>query len=178
MSEERVEQMLRTVDGIARGLREGRALMGSLQHHEDNMVVWIIGLSAGAVIGLLAYIIDVKSAPQWALVLSLGPFVLAVVAGVAYRLVLAEVMEKDVLFAFKKVHSLEALKFRTFEGAQGLDQVGGEVLEILDNKGDTLADLKCDLDKVQGWANGLRILPYILFALGVVVAPFIAPYLQ
>ena len=48
----------------------------------------------------------------------------------------------------------------------------------MDNKGDTLADLKCDLDKVQGWANGLRILPYILFALGVVVAPFIAPYLQ
>ncbi len=174
MNEDRVEKFLRTAEAYAGALREGWAHIGLLQQHEDKMVVWIIGLAAGAVIALLAYVIDVKSAPEWALALLLGPFVLAVVAGVAYRLVLAVVMERDLLFALKKVHALEALKFRTFEGGQGLDHLGREVLAIMDDKPDTLAKLKCRLDRIQRVANRLRFLPYTLFALGVVIAPVIA----
>lgn len=178
MSEERVEQLLRTVHGYAGGLREARALIDSRQQHEDKMVVWIIGLAAGAVIGLLAYIIDVKSAARWALALSLGPFVLAVVAGVAYRLVLAEVMEKDMLYAFKKIGALEALKFKALKGAEGLDQLGQEVFAIMDDKPGTLPQLKCNLDKFQRCANRLRLWPYALFAVGVVIVPVIAVCLR
>ena len=170
----RVEKFLRTAEAYAGALREDWAHIGLLQQHEDKMVVWIIGLAAGAVIALLAYIIDVKSATEWSLSLLLGPFVLAVVTGVAYRLVLVEVMERDMLFALKKVHALEVLKFRTFEGTQELDHLGQEVLAIMDDKPDTLAKLKCRLDRIQRVANRLRFLPYTLFALGVVIAPVIA----
>ena len=178
MSEEKVEEFLKTADAFARVLREGREHIGSLQQHEDKMVVWIIGLAAGAVIALLAYVIDVKSAPQWALLLSLVPFVLAVVAGVAYRLVVKEVMERDILFGMMKVVAFEALRLKTFEGAQGSYQLGREVLEIMDDKPDNLAKLKCRLDRMQRVANLLRFWPYSLFAVGVVVAPFIAVYLR
>ncbi|KRT70500.1 MAG: hypothetical protein XU15_C0004G0076 [candidate division NC10 bacterium CSP1-5] len=178
MSEDRVEKFLTTAEAYSRALREGWEHIGSLQQHEDKMVVWIIGLAAGAVIALLAYIIDVNRTPQWALLLSLGPFVLAVVAGVAYRLVLAEVMERDMLFAAKKVHALEALKFRTFEGAEGSDQLAREVLAIMDDKPDTLAKLKYRLDRIQRVANRLRFMPYTLFALGVVIAPVISVCLR
>ena len=178
MSEARIERFLRTAEAYAGSLREGRAQIGLLQQHEDKMVVWIIGLSAGTVIALLAYVIDVKSADQWALALLLGPFVLAVVAGVAYRLVLTEVVERDMLFALRKVHALESLKLRTFEGAQGLDQLGGEILAIMDDKPDSLAKLKCRLDRIQLVANRLRFLPYTLFAVGVVITPFIAVCLR
>ena len=178
MSEDRVEKFLRTAEAYAGALREGSAHIGLLQQHEDKMVVWIIGLAAGAVIALLAYIIDVKSAGQWALALLLGPFVLAVVAGVAYRLVLAEVIERNMLFALGKIHAIEALKFRTFEGVQGLDHLGQEVLAIMDDKPDTLAKLKCRLDRIQLVANRLRFLPYTLFAVGVVITPFIAVCLR
>lgn len=177
MSEETSERFLKTVAGYVKAFREGRELAHSLQRHEDVMIVWIIGLATGAVIALpalLNYIIDPKSISRLTLSLLLGPFVLAVIAGIAYRLVLANIMEADALFAFKKIHALESLRFSQFEATQKLDEPIKEVLAIMDDKPDTLARLKMNLDKYQRCGNRLRYWAYILFGIGVFGAATIA----
>ncbi len=177
MNGKKLEQFLESVAGCVKAVREGREIIHSLQRHEDSMIVWIIGLATGAVIALSAllnYVIDPKSISRLTLSLLLGPFVLAVIAGIIYRLVLANIMEADALFAFKKIHSLESLKFRQFEPTEKLDEPIKEVLAIMDDKPDTLARLKMNLDNYQQYGNRLRYWPYTLFGIGVVGAAIIA----
>lgn len=175
-NEDRVDRLLETVSDYARGLREGLTLADSLQRHEDSIVVWIIGLAAGAVIALpagLSYVVQTKHFPRWALALSILPFVLAVLAGVAHRLILAAMMEKDKLYAFAKIHSLEVLRFGRFAGEQGAKKLVEEVLGIMDDKPNDIAQLKIGRDRLQWWANRLLYCPPILFGLGVLVVAFI-----
>lgn len=171
MNRNNIESFLETVAGYSGGLREGNALAASLQRHEDNMVVWIISLAAGAVIALpplWSFISDGQSIPRWTLGLSLGPFVLATLAGIAYRLILAKIMEADRLFAFDKIHALEALRFRGFKGAEGINQLLQEVQAIMDDKPDSIARLKRTLDEFQRYGRWLCYWPYILFGVGVI----------
>jgi hypothetical protein len=180
-NEDRINRLLETISEYARGLREGHALADSLQRHEDSIAVWIIGLAAGAIIALpagLSYVVQIKHIPRWALALSILPFVLAVLTGVGHRLILAAMMEKDKLYAFAKIHALEVLRFRRFAGEPGVKKLVEEVLGIMDNKPNDIAELKIGLDGLRWWAIRLMYCSPILFGLGIVIVAFIVIFLR
>lgn len=179
MNGERIEQFLETVTGYVEGLRDARAISESLWRHEDNMVVWIIGLAAGAVITvppLLSQLINVQHLPRWALGLSLAPFVLAIPTGIVYRLVLAGHMKKNALFGFKKIHALEALRFRRFEAGQGLKQLGEKALAIVNDEPESIQGLKQAVEKSRPHVSRLKCGLYSLFLLGVLGVAIVGVY--
>lgn len=173
MNGNNIGELLEAVAGYTRGLREGAALARSSQRHADNMVLWIISLSSGAVIALpatLSFFLSLKTLPGWVLGLLLGPFVLAVLVGIAFRLFLAKLMSADDKYSFAMIHALEALKLRGFEGQDGLEQLRQEVLAIVERRDADIARLKADVDRLDRSWGWLAYWPYIFFAVGVVGA--------
>lgn len=153
-------------------LREGAAFARSSQRHADNMVVWIIGLSAGAVIALpTTYsFLNLRSVPEWILGLLLAPFVLGVLVGIAFRLYLAKLMAIDDKYFFGTIQALELLKLGDFEGQEGLKQFRHEVLAIMEARDADIAKLKAGVERLHRSWGWLERWPYIFFAVGVVFA--------
>ena len=167
-----VELFLDTLDAVVKGLREAMVLCDTSQHHEDNMVVWIIGLATGAVIAIPSLLSQVV--PQWGIGASIVPFVLAILSGIAHRLLLAELMTYDDYFGFDKIHKVEVLRLRDFGSKEDTDAARIDLLNIMDNKPEGLAKRKQTVDDLDWWIKRLRFLPYILFGLGVLVTAIIA----
>jgi len=166
-----VKLFLDTLDGYAKGLREGMALADASQRHEDNMAVWIIGLATGAVIAIPSLLSQVV--PQWGIGVSIVPFVLAILLGIVHRLLLAELMTHDDYFGLYKIHKVEALRLRDFEGEAGADLARIELLNIMDDKSGELGERKQTVDNLNWWIRWIRFLPYSLFGFGVLVTAII-----
>lgn len=170
----RIERFLNTADGYVRSLREGMALADASQRHEDNMAVWIIGLATGALIAIPSLLSQVV--PQWGIGVSIVPFIFAIILGIVYRLLLAELMTHDDYFGFLKIHKVEALKLSEFDDEKGVDEALKELLNILNDKGGELGKRKQTVDNLNWWIRWMRFLPYGLFGLGVVVTAIIAVF--
>ncbi len=164
-----VKLFLDTLEGYAKGLREAMALTDASQHHEDNMAVWIIGLATGAVIAIPSF----QVVPKWGIGVSIVPFVLAILSGIVHRLLLAELMTHDDYFGVYKIHKVEALRLRNFEGEGGADPARVELLNIMDNKSGQLGKMKQTVDNLDWWIRWIRFIPYILFGFGVIVTAII-----
>lgn len=180
-SEARTNRLLEIIADYCQALREGHSHADAIVRHEDNMAGWIIGLAAGAVVALpaaLGQILDVKHLPWWGLALSFLPFILAALTGIAHRLILAEIMEKDKLFAFAKIHDVEMLRFRKPSEESDFKILEQEFFSIMDDKPANLAELDDKVKKLQKCANRLRLFPYILFWLGVIGVAIIAILLR
>jgi hypothetical protein len=180
-SEARTNRLLEIIADYCQALREAHSHADALLRHEDSMAVWISGLAAGAVVALpaaLSQILDVKHLLWWGLALSFLPFVLATLTGIAYRLSLAEIMEKDKLFAVAKIHDVEMLRFRELSEESDFKILEQEFFSIMDDKPADLAKLDDKVKKLQKFANYLRFFPYILFGLGVIGVAIIAILLR
>lgn len=167
-----VKLLLDTLDAHLRGLREAMVLCDASQRHEDNMVVWIIGLATGAVIAIPSLMGQVV--PRWAIAVSIAPFVLAVLSGVVHRLLLAALMTHDDYFGLDKILKVEALRLRAFGSKEDTDAARIELLSIMDSKPPGLAKRKQTVDVLNWWTKRLSFLPYILFGIGVLVTAIIA----
>ena len=166
-----VKLFLDTLDGYAKGLREGMALADASQRHEDNMAIWIIGLATGAVIAIPSFLSQVV--PQWGIGVSIVPFVLAILLGIVHRLLLAELMIHDDYFGLDKIHKVEVLRLRDFGREGGADPAREELLSIMGNEPEGLAKRKQTVDNLAWWIQGFRFFPYILFGFGVIVTAII-----
>ena len=166
-----VKLFLDTLDGYVKGLREAMAVADASQRHEDNMVVWIIGLATGAVIAIPSLLSQVV--PQWGIGISIAPFVLAILLAIVHRLLLAELMTHDDYFGFDKIHKVEVLRFRDFGHEGGADPAREELLSIMGNEPEGLAKRKQTVDNLAWWVQRLRFFPYILFGFGVIVTAII-----
>ena len=167
-----VKLFLDTLEGYAKGLREGIALADASQRHEDNMVVWIIALATGAVIAIPSLLSQVV--PQWGIGVSIAPFVLAILLGIVHRLLLAELMTHDDYFGLDKIHKVEVLRLRNFGSKEDTDAARIDLLNIMDNKPEGLAKRKQTVEDLDWWIKRLRFLPYGLFGFGVIVTAIIA----
>lgn len=179
MLEAEIKLFVGLADAYVRALREGMSHVDSLQRHEDNMLVWIIGLATGAVITVPAVLnraANLPPLPPWMIGLSVGLYAFAILFGVAYRLLLAELMTHDNYFGVGRIHAVEALKFKRFEKVSDVDQARVDFLAIMNNKTDHIAKLKEKADRLSNYATRLRYFPYILFALGSVGTTIIGLY--
>ncbi len=177
MSGNNVEKFWQKVAYYTEGIRDGSKRANVLQRHDDAMAVWIIGLAAAAVIAVpavLNYIVDIKTLSRWMLAFSLGPFALAVLIGIRYRWILAELMDADQKFAFLKIQILETFKLNKFDDVKKLDRLENEFEDILDDKVYGLPDERKNTVKWQRRAKRLRRWMYILFGVGVVITALIA----
>ncbi|MFQ5929671.1 MAG: hypothetical protein ACE5MK_08220 [Acidobacteriota bacterium] len=172
-----IEKFWHKVAAYTEGFREANERATVNLRHFDGMAVWMIGMAGAAVIAVptvLNYIVDIKNLSRWALTLAVGPFAVAVLIGICYRWILAEMMEADSKFGFKKIHALEAFQLNKFDDEQELGQLEKQFEAIQDNKVVGLSELAKDRDKWKLPAKLLGLWLYILFGGGIVITAIVA----
>lgn len=169
----KMKRALDTVDTLARSMREGSKTISDQQRHQDSMVMWIVGLASAAVVSLpptYNHLMDQKGASPWALGIPITFFVLAVLSGVAVRLLLLKLIQEDWLLATRKIWGWEALKVDHSEGEDGRKKLLQEALEIMNDGKAVILAQKTKVDKIVRWLKMIEWLPFVLFALGVLSA--------
>ncbi len=173
MNEDKMKRALDTLDSLVKRTREGKEFVAELLQHQDSMIIWIVGLASGAVIALPAmynYVLDPKVTARWVLGIPIAFFVLAVIFGVVVRLLLAELMREGEFITHTKVVGWEALKFKHPESEEGRQQILKEALAILEDTDSDLPMRTKRADKITRYVARLEKLPFLFFAVGVVLA--------
>jgi hypothetical protein len=161
------DRLLGAVTGIIHAYRNGNEHARESQRHEDSMTIWIVSLSSGAVIAIgpvLNVISDLHALPKYEVVFMFVPFALAILFGIAHRIILSRLMIADGHYFVSKMALLNSVQFMEINNN---DTLRKEAIELIDDKTGGLPKLKQKSERWVFWADFASYFAPILFAIGI-----------
>src|SRR5579884_3434288 len=152
-NQKEVDRLLNITANYIQSVQNAGRVAAESRQHDDSVMVWIVGLDSGLVIGIfpvLNAVLDVHKIPKLELIFAFVPFILVIVLGVGFRIILNIVSTLDSHFVIAKVGKLELIQFR---GNKEIESLRESILEIINDKEEKLKELST---RIKTWISVIK----------------------
>jgi hypothetical protein len=142
-----------------------------VNRQEDNFTAWIVGLSAGAIAGIIA-IPKFAAISRWEALLVFAFFILSILSGVSYRWILKELVTADRRASYNKRSSLIAIILFSpgVTSTDGVKEAKARLKEVMEKTDPQYVELIATTDRWFKWAKRMQYATLLTFFLGVLAA--------